>query len=184
MTRRILVLLTIVALSTALFAQAPKPGAKQTPATPEGMKAPKINSANIMIMRPTSNELQLPDDFRMSIYEKTIANLNKTARFAHVYRDGEKVMDNTNDMVKVEIIVWGFKEGSARMRQVTTVMGATDIKVRVRCTDGSGKELMDRNVEGTVHFFGENLRATDDLAGNISTLIAHNFNTGHKPAKQ
>jgi hypothetical protein len=184
MTRRILLLLTILALSTAVFAQAPKPGAKKNPpATPEGMKAPKIKAANIMVMRPTSNEVQLPDDFRMAIYEKAIADLNKTARFAHVYRDGEKVADGTPDLVKVEIIVWGFKEGSARMRQVTTVAGATDIKVRVRATDSSGKELMDRNVEGSVHFFGENLRATDDLAGNISTLIAHNFETGRKPEK-
>lgn len=183
MTRKLLILLTILALSSCLFAQAKPPAKNAPPATPEGVKAPKIKAADIMIMRPTSEEVQLPDDFRMAIYERTIADLKKSGHFAHVYRDGEKPDTNTGDVVKVEIIVWGFKEGSARMRQVTTVMGATDIKVRVRASDPAGKELMDRNVEGSVHFFGENLHATATLAGNISALINRNFETGVKPMK-
>jgi hypothetical protein len=86
-------------------------------------------------------------------------------------------------VVKFDIIIWGFQEGSARMRQVTTVMGATKINVRVRATDASGKELMDRNAEGDVHFFGENLHATDILAANIARLVKKTFETGLRVVK-
>ncbi len=186
MMRRILILLATVALAGTLVAQtkpAAKPAAKPTDTTPEGMKAPKIATKNIMVMRPHSDEVNLPDDFRMAIYEKVIDNLTKSGRFQHVFRDGETLPDNAKDTVKLDIIVWGFKEGSARMRQVTTVMGETKINVRVHATDADGKEVMDRNAEGNVKFFGENLHATDVLAGNISRLIVHTFETGMKPVK-
>lgn len=182
--KRIITLLAALTLATTLVAQtAAKKDAP--PATPEGMKAPKIEAANIQIMRPTSEEVPLPDDFRMAIYEKVIADLEKSGRFQHVYRDGEKPSGDALKLgvVKVDIIVWGFKEGSARKRQVTTVMGETRINVRLKATDTSGKELMDRNVVGSVKFFGENLHATDILASNISSLIKKTFNTGMKPVK-
>ena len=185
MTRRIFALLAALTLATSLFAQAPAKKKDMPPATPEGMKAPKIEAANIQIMRPTSEEVRLPDDFRMSIYEKVIADVEKSGRFQHVYRDGEMPSADAMKLgvVKVEIIVWGFKEGSARKRQVTTVTGETRINVRLRASDSSGKELMDRNVQGSVKFFGENLRATDILAANIGSLIKSTFNTGMKPVK-
>jgi len=66
---------------------------------------------------------------------------------------------------------------------VTTVSGETRINVRVRATDESGKELMDRNVQGSVKFFGENLHATDTLASNCESLIKSMFKTGMKPVK-
>ncbi|HTK94856.1 MAG TPA: hypothetical protein VL382_04395 [Terriglobales bacterium] len=185
MTRRILILLTLLAATTLAVAQ--KPAAKSTKPTatptPESAKAPKIESHDILVMRPTSDEVQLPDDFRMAIYEKVIDDLAKSGRFQHIFRDGQKIPDDVKDTVKLEIIVWGFKEGSARMRQVTTVMGETRINVRVKATDPSGKELMDRNVQGGVKFFGENLHATDTLATNIAALIKRSFETGVRPVK-
>jgi len=187
MTNRIrltmMMLFAILALAVSMPAQTKKKD--MPPATPEGMKAPKIEAANIQIMRPTSEEVRLPDDFRMAIYEKVIADLEKSGRFQHVYRDGEQPSEDAKKLglVKVEIIVWGFKEGSARKRQVTTVSGETRINVRVRATDESGKELMDRNVQGSVKFFGENLHATDTLASNCESLIKSMFKTGMKPVK-
>jgi hypothetical protein len=178
-----MMLLAILALAVPALAQTKKKDVP--PATPEGMKAPLIEAANIQIMRPSSDEVRLPDDFRMAIYEKVVADLEKSGRFQHVYRDGETPSEDANKLgvVKMEIIVWGFKEGSARKRQVTTVAGETRINVRARATDPSGKELMDRNVQGSVHFFGENLAATDTLAANVSKLIKSMFKTGMKPVK-
>lgn len=182
MTRRILMLIAIFALATSAWAQQ-KPAPKVTDKTPESAKAPKIKTANIQVMRPISEEVTLPDDFRMAIYEKVVDDLVKSERFQHVYRDGETVSPDVKDLVRFDIIVWGFKEGSARMRQVTTVMGATKINVRVRATDASGKELMDRNAEGDVHFFGENLHATDILAAGIARLVKRTFETGLRVVK-
>ena len=175
-------LFAVLALAISMPAQTKKAA---PPATPEGMTAPKIEAANIQVMRPSSDEVRLPDDFRMAIYENTIADLEKSGRFQHVYRDGEQPSEDAKKLglVKAEIIVWGFKEGSARKRQVTTVAGETRINVRVKITDPSGKELMDRNVQGGVKFFGENLRATATLASKIAALIRSSFTTGMKPAK-
>src|SRR4051812_17989182 len=141
----LMMLFTILALAVSMPAEDNKANA-----TPDGTKAPKIEAANIQVMRPTTDEVRLPDDFRMAIYEKVVANLEKSGRFQHVYRDGETPSDDAKKLglVKAEIIVWGFKEGSARKRQVTTVMGETKINVRVRATDETGKELMNRNVQG------------------------------------
>ena len=183
MTRRILLLIALFALATSTWAQQKPAAPKVTDKTPESAKAPKIKAANIQVMRPVSEELTLPDDFRMAIYEKVIDDLVKSERFQHVYRDGETISPDVKDLVKFDIIIWGFKEGSARMRQVTTVMGATKINVRVRATDATGKELMDRNAEGDVHFFGENLHATDILAGNIAKLVKQTFDTGLRVVK-
>jgi len=109
MTNRIrltmMMLFAILALAVSMPAQTKKKD--MPPATPEGMKAPKIEAANIQIMRPTSEEVRLPDDFRMAIYEKVIADLEKSGRFQHVYRDGEQPSADAKKLglVKVEIIV-------------------------------------------------------------------------------
>lgn len=169
----------------AAEASEPAPAAKpktasQTVTDPpsERIKAPKIHASSVRILRPSSPEVRLPDDFRMAIYEQVIANLQKDGKLK-VYRDGEKVPPEASDLVELHIEVWGFKEGSARMRQVTTVIGETRINVRLRATHhashGHHKELMHRNVMGNVKYFGENIRATGDLAKAISKLVKKSF---------
>jgi len=169
MTRRILLLIACLLVALSAFAQEKEKPASATAA--ETSNEPKITSEHIQVMRPASEEIALPLEFRMAIYEKVMENLYKTGRFQHVYRDGEQPGSDVNDLVKLEITVWGFKEGSARMRQVTTVTGQTHIRVRIRAVDAQGNERLSRNVGGDVMFFGENLRATDNLAKAIAATI-------------
>ena len=61
-----------------------------------------------------------------------------------------------------------FKPGSQKEREVTTVAGATSIKVKVQFTSREGKVLLEKDVEGKVRFYGENLRATYDLAKKVT----------------
>ena len=170
MTRRIVFLIALC-LAASLFVAAQEKAKPKSATAAETANEPKVRSEHIQVMRPASEEVVLPLEFRLAIYEKVMENLYKTGRFQHVYRDGEQPPADVKDLVKLDITVWGFKEGSARMRQVTTVTGQTHIRVRIRATDAAGNERLSRNVGGDVMFFGENLRATDNLAKEIASTI-------------
>jgi hypothetical protein len=49
------------------------------------------------------------------------------------------------------------------------------VDVTTRVTSRDGKTLLDQKVAGKVRMFGENLRATDDLAKRITKLLRESF---------
>src|SRR5438132_7380189 len=71
--------------------------------------------------------------------------------------------------------VVAFKQGSQRKREVTTVAGATTIKTSVQLGTREGRTVVNREVEGKVRFFGENLNATSSLAKKIAKIIRQTF---------
>ena len=79
------------------------------------------------------------------------------------------------DLVVLHLIPEAFKPGSQKEREVTTVAGATSIKVNVQFTSRDGKVLLEKDVVGKVRFYGENLRATYDLAKKVSALVNESF---------
>ena len=68
-----------------------------------------------------------------------------------------------------------FKPGSQKEREVITVAGATSIRVKVRFTSREGKVLLEKDVAGKVRFYGENLRATYDLAKKVAAVVKESF---------
>ncbi len=148
-------------------------GRAEVPA--QAQKQAKSTSSAIQILRVESDEVKLPADFQMALYENLVEQVRKTGKFKQVYRDGESGAGQAADLVTLRSIVRGFKEGSARARQVTTVAGATSIKVRLQVAARDGQLLLDRDVEGKVRFFGENLRATYNLAKSAAKLIRENL---------
>jgi len=88
---------------------------------------------------------------------------------------GDKAAAGAADLLVLETDATGFKEGSARERQVTTVAGATTIKVHIKLLDKDGKVVLERDVQGKVHFFGENMNATHALAKSIAKVLKENF---------
>ena len=71
--------------------------------------------------------------------------------------------------------VEAFKRGSQKQREVTTVVGATSIKMRVRAATRDGRLLVDRSVEGKVRFFGENRNATRDLSKKVAKMLSQSL---------
>ena len=61
--------------------------------------------------------------------------------------------------------------GSETKRAVTTVTGATKLKVRSQLCTKDGQVVLERVVHGNVRFFGGNLRATHTLALNVVKAI-------------
>lgn len=166
--------LAVVFLVGSCAAQTEKAQASGAPAAKKESAA-KFRASAIQILETQSKDVNLPAQFAMALYENLIEQVQKTGKFQHVYRDGDSGAKNVSDLVTLSSTVWGFKEGSARARQVTTVAGATSIKVHIRIANPQGETLVDRDVEGKVRFFGENLRATYNFAKAVAGAIQESF---------
>ncbi len=124
-----------------------------------------------------ANEVHLPAEFQAALYKNLIKQLDKKGGFGHVYRDGDRNAANISDLVVLSSTVRGFKQGSEKKHQVTTVAGATSITIHCQFTDSRGKVSLERDIKGKVRFFGENVKATNDFAKKASTVAQENFST-------
>jgi hypothetical protein len=136
---------------------------------------PKLSASAIQIVPVQSDEVKIPAAFQVALYEHAIEEIQKTGKFQHVYRDGDKAAANTPDLITLQGNVTGFKQGSERKRQVTTVAGATKITIHCQFIDKSGKPVLERDITGKVRFFGGNLRATYDFAKKGAKVVEENF---------
>jgi hypothetical protein len=142
----------------------------QSAATPLAMKASAIQVVMIQ-----SDEIKLPAEFQISLYENLIEQLKKQGGFQHVYRDGDHAADSETDLVVLHSTVRGFKKGSEMARNVTTVAGKTSIDIHCQFNDKAGKNVLEKDLNGKVRFFGGNLRATLDFAKKAAKLAHDNF---------
>lgn len=137
----------------------------------------KIKVSAIQVGMIQSDEIKLPAEFQVALYENLIRQLEKKG-FSNVYREDDRNVASATDLVVLHSSVRGFKQGSERARQVTTVAGATSITVHCSFTRPDGQVLLERDVAGKVRFFGGNLRATYDFAKKASEIARQNFSTG------
>jgi hypothetical protein len=143
---------------------------------PAPQQTQKLTASAIQLERiVTPEDLLIPEDTRVSMYENVILQLIKTKKFQHVYRSGDRTAVDAPDLVVLRLIPEAFKPGSQKKREVSTVAGATSIKVKVQFISREGKVLLEKDVEGKVRFYGENLRATSDLAKKVATVVNESF---------
>ena len=139
--------------------------------------AGKINASAIQVEMIQSDEIKLPAEFQIALYENLVHQIEKQRTFQHVYREGDRTAASTPDLVVLHSTVRGFKAGSERARQVTTVAGATSITVHCQFTGPDAKPLLARDVNGKVRFFGGNLKATYDFAKKAAHAAHENFSS-------
>jgi hypothetical protein len=135
----------------------------------------KINASAIKIMMIQSDEIKIPAEFQVSLYENLVQQMQKKGELQHVYRDGERDSTGAPNLVVLHSTVRGFKRGSEMARQVTTVAGATSISVHCEFTDKDGRLLLARDIKGKVWFFGGNLKATYDFAKKAASVTHENI---------
>jgi len=140
----------------------------------------KITAGAIQVEMIQSDEIKLPAEFQIALYENLIRQIEKHGKFQHVYREGDRNATNVGDLVVLHSNVRGFKAGSERARQVTTVAGATSISVHCQFTRPDGSTVLERNVNGKVRFFGGNLKATYDFAKKAAHVADENFSSAVK----
>jgi hypothetical protein len=163
---------TPLLMVASLLAQ-PSSLGKSGPA-PQQMQ--KLTASAIQLERSDPPEdLLIPEDTRVATYENVILQLTKTKKFQHVYRSGDRTAASVPDLVILRLIPQAFKAGSQKQREVTTVTGATSIKVKIQFASRDGKVLREKIVEGKVRFYGENLRATYDLAKKVAAVVNETF---------
>jgi hypothetical protein len=173
MNQRLIAVLTPVVLS--LIAAAPLRAQSTSPAKPAPQPAPHA----IQVLKIVSSEIKLPPAFQMAIYEHALEEIKKTGLFQEIYRDGDRRASGATDLVTLRTDVRGFKKGSAMERQVLTVAGTTEIKVHMEVAKSDGTVIAQKEVEGKVHFFGENMRATFNLSKSMAKALKESF---QKPA--
>jgi len=137
----------------------------------------KINASAITVMMIESDEVTLPAEFQVSLYENLIQQLQKNGGFQRVYREGDQSAADARNRIVLHSTVRGFKKGSELARDVTTVAGATSITVRCEFTDKDGRVLLVRDVNGKVRFFGGNLKATYDFAKKAASVARENVSS-------
>jgi len=165
--RRIPIAVFSLVLFTLVFAACPLHAQKNEPT--------KIKAAALQVEMIQSPEIELPAEFRVALYEELIRQLQKRGGIHEVFRDGDRNATNFTDLVVLHTTVKGFKAGSERARQVTTVAGATSITVHCQFTRPDGTTLFEQDVNGKVLFFGGNLRATYDFAKKAAHVTNENF---------
>lgn len=150
-------------------------------ASPLAAQPVKAKASAIQVEMIHSDEIKLPAEFQISLYENLVRQLEKQGGFEHVYRDGDRRAKDDADLVVLHSTVRGFKAGSERTRRVTTVAGATSITIHCEFKNADGKVLLEKDVNGKVRFFGGNLRATYDFAKKTARVAHDNFSsTEHK----
>lgn len=126
---------------------------------------------NVLVDQVDTGKSRVAPEFKVAIYENLLIELGKTKRFSTVLRSGDRGAQNISSLLILKTTVESFTPGSEAKRAVTTIAGATKIKFRSQLCTHEGEVLLERVVDGNVRFIGGNLRATHNLARNVSKSI-------------
>jgi Domain of unknown function (DUF4410) len=137
----------------------------------------KTKTLGVQVKMIRSDEITLPAEFQVSLYENLIDQLQKKAVFQRVYRDGDQAANNGDDLITLQCSVVKFKKGSETLRAVTTVAGATSMTLRCQFMDKAGNTVLVRDITGKVRLFGGNLKATYDFAKKAAKVADENFSS-------
>ena len=113
----------------------------------------------------------LDASFSDAIYENLLHELSKSKQFKQVFRSGDQNANGVPGMLVLKTLVEKYSPGSETKRAVTTIAGATKLKLHIQLLTGDGRILLDHSVDGNVRFFGDNFGATNKVArSTVKTL--------------
>jgi hypothetical protein len=126
---------------------------------------------SVVVNQVDAGGVGIAPEFEVAIYENLLDELVKTKQFSTVLRSGDRAANDVSALLILKTTVESYTPGSETKRAVTTVMGATRLKVRSQLCTREGQVVLERVVDGNVRFFGGNLRATHNLARNVAKAI-------------
>lgn len=157
---------SIVLSAVALLIQAALP--KQVLAEDSHASVPQWS---VQVEKVDAGDVTLEPAFRVAIYENLLSELSKAKNFKQVFRSGDRKAGGLGNVLVLKITVQSYTPGSETKRAVTTVGGATKLKVLSQLRTPDGQVVLEQSVAGNVRFFGGNLRATHNLARNVVAAI-------------
>ena len=132
-----------------------------------------------------SEEIKLPAEFQVALYEDLVEQLEERGGFEHVYRDGDRHATERRGTVVLHSTVKNFKQGIEGPRAVATATESSSITLQCRFIDANGHILLQRDIKGAVRFFAGNLKATHDLAKKAADVARElSVQQSPKPANQ
>jgi len=126
---------------------------------------------SVLVDRVDPGETTLDPCFSDAIYENLLKELAKSKQFEHVFRTGDLDAKGVSEVLVLKTIVEKYSPGSETRRAVTTVTGATKLKVNIQLIRRNGQVVLEHVVAGNVRFIGDNLRATNKVAHNAATIL-------------
>jgi hypothetical protein len=126
---------------------------------------------NVAVDQIDSGDSGIAPEFKVAIYESLLTELAKTKQFSAVLRSGDRDANALQSLLSLRTTVESFTPGSETKRAVTTVAGATKLRVRSQLCTRERQIVFERVVDGNVRFLGGNLRATHNLAHNVAHAI-------------
>ena len=126
---------------------------------------------SVQIDRVDAGDSNLAPEFKAAIYENLLSELARTKQFSAVLRSGDRNATGVSNLLILKTTVESFAPGSETRRAVTTVTGATKLKVQAQLCTQEGQVIIERVVDGNVRFFGGNLRATHSLAHHVANAL-------------
>jgi len=130
-----------------------------------------IKKWSLELQEVDDSDVALDPAFRAAIYENLLSELGKTGKFEQLFRSGDRRANSVPELLVLKISVRKFNPGSETERAVTTFAGATKIRVQSQLRTRDGQIVTNDLVDGNVHFLGDNLRATHNLAHNVANII-------------
>jgi hypothetical protein len=132
---------------------------------------PAVALWDLQVDTVESGDVNIGTDFKVAIYENLLKELVKTKRYERVFRDGDRNANGVHNLLILKTTFESYTPGSEAKRAVTTLAGATKLKVLSKLSMQEGQVVLERSVRGNVRFFGGNLRATHNLAHNVAKAI-------------
>ncbi len=126
---------------------------------------------NVQVDKVDPGDVGLEPSFGVAIYENLLEELADTKQFKQLFRDGDRTANDVPGLLILKATVLKYTPGSETRRAVTTVNGATKLNVRIQLVTREGHVVLEDVVNGNVRFFGDNLRATHNLAHNVAVTL-------------
>ena len=136
-----------------------------------GVNRTGIAQWSVVVNQVDPGGFSIGPEFEAAIYENLLHELVKTKEFSTVLRSGDRTAKDVPALLILKTTIESYTPGSEKKRAVTTVAGATKLKVRSQLCTREGQVVLERVVDGNVRFFGGNLRATHNLARNVANAI-------------
>jgi len=135
----------------------------------ESLKAAEEWSVQVDRIDPGATTLD--PSFSDAIYENMLKELPKSKQFKRVFRSGDRNANDASGVLVLKTLVEKYSPGSETRRAVTTIAGATKLKVRIQLLTRNGHVVWEHTVAGNVRFIGDNLGATNKVAHNAAKTL-------------
>ena len=157
----------------ALIAHGAHSGQSENPAPPQSTPDQSLEAKmwSVQVDKVDAGATTVDPCFSDAIYENLLRELSKSKQFKDVFRSGNRNANDASDVLVLKTVVEKYSRGSETQRAVTTITGATKLKVHFQLITRTGFVVLERTVEGNVWFIGDNLRATNKVANNTAKIL-------------